>query len=210
MPGRLLILGAGGHGHAVADLAAECGWTAIGFTDRADVTCRPGVIGRDGDAVSFFREEKVEGAIVGVGNSALTRRVELFQFLRDSGVPVPTLVHPRAVVSRSCRLGEGAVIFPGSVLGAGVEVGNNVVIYSGVVAEHDCRIGDHAYLSPGVILSGAVAVEAGAFLGAGAVALPGVTIGKNAVVAAGAVVISDVRAGETVMGMPARPKGEIR
>ena len=206
MPRRLLILGTGGHGRAVADLAVECGWTVLGFTQRADEVARPNVVGRDTDAISLFRERKVEGVIVGVGNSDLARRAELFQFLRESGIPIPSLRHPRAVVSRSCRIGEGSVIFPGCVLGAGVEVGDNAVIYSGVIAEHDCRVGDHAYLSPGIILSGAVTVEAGAFLGAGAVVLPGITIGKGAVVAAGAVVIADVRAGETVMGIPARPK----
>lgn len=206
MSRRLLILGAGGHAHAVADLAVECGWTVAGFTERDPAVGRAHIVGRDADAVSFFRARKVEGVIVGIGNSALARRAELFQFLRESGVTVPSLSHPRAVISRSCRIGDGAVVFPGSVLGAGVAVGENAVIYSGVVMEHDSRVGDHAYLSPGVILSGSVTVEAGAFLGAGAVVLPGLTIGKDAVVAAGAVVISDVRAGETVMGIPARPK----
>lgn len=205
MPGKLLILGAGGHGRAVADLAAECGWTVVGFTDP-ERGVRPDVIGRDPDAIVLFRDGKIDGGIVGVGNTALARRAELFQFLKESGIAVPTLIHPRAVVSRSCRLGGGAVVLAGSVLAAGLAVGDNAVIYSGVVAEHDCRIGDHAYLSPGVILSGAVTVEAGAFLGAGAVVLPGLTIGRGAVVAAGAVVVADVPAGETVVGAPARAK----
>ena len=53
-------------------------------------------------------------------------------------------------------------------------------------------------------------VEVGAFVGAGAVILPGVTIGKHAVVGAGAVVLADVQAGETVAGVPARPRGGSR
>lgn len=206
MPGRLLILGAGGHGHAVADLAAECGWTVAGFTDRA--RGRPEVLGEDAELAELVRAGKIDGALVGVGNTALGRRVELFQLLKEAGAVVPTLVHPRAVVSRSCHIGEGSVVFAGSVLGAGVQIGDNVVVYSGAVIEHDCRIDDHAYLSPGIILSGAVAVEARAFLGSGAVVLPGLTIGKGAVVAAGAVVTRAVPAGETVVGTPARTRYE--
>lgn len=202
MPQRLLILGAGGHGHAVADLAAECGWEVVGFTDRGHR--RPEVLGEDTELAGLIRAGKIDGALVGVGNTALARRVELFQLLRDAGAVVPTLGHPRAVISRSCRIGGGSVVFAGSVLGAGVQIGNNAVVYSGTVVEHDCRIADHAYLSPGVILSGAVVVEARAFLGSGAVVLPGLTIGEGAVVAAGAVVIRDVAAGETVTGTPAR------
>jgi len=51
-----------------------------------------------------------------------------------------------------------------------------------------------------------VTIEAGGFVGARATVLPSLTVGKDAEVAAGAVVVSDVPAGETVMGVPARPR----
>ncbi len=207
MAGRLLILGAGGHGRAVADLAAECGWSIAGFTDR---TAGPGVLGGDDDVEGLIRTGEADAAIVGVGNTALYRRTKLFELLKKAGATTPTLVHPRASVARTCRIGEGTVVFPGVVLGAAVEVGDNVVLYSNTVAEHDSRIASHAYLSPGAILSGSVTVEAGAFVGAGAVLLPGISVGPGATVGAGAVVTARVAAGATVLGSPARqiaPKG---
>lgn len=206
---RLLILGAGGHGRAVADLAGEVGWTVAGFTDRADVR-RAGVLGTDAEVGALARAGAIDAAVVGVGNSALSRRAELFRLLHDCGLAVPSIVHPRAVLARSCRVGAGSVVFGGCVLGAGVEVGVNGVCYSGVIVEHDCRIGDHCYLSPGVVLSGQVTVEQTAFLGAGAVVVPGVRIGAGAVVAAGAVVVADVEAGTTVLGVPARAREVLR
>jgi len=201
MAGRLLILGAGGHGRAVADLAVECGWTVTGFADRMP---GPGVLGGDDDVEGLIRTGKVDAAIVGVGNTALHRRSELFELLKKAGAMIPALVHPRASVARTCRIGEGSVVFPGVVLGAAVEVGDNAVLYSNAVAEHDCRIASHAYVSPGAILTGSVTVEASAFVGAGAVLLPGITVGAGATVAAGAVVTGRVAAGATVLGSPAR------
>ncbi len=207
MAGRLLILGAGGHGRAVADLAAECGWTIAGFTDRAP---GPGVVGRDEDVAALTSAGTIDAAVVGVGNTALDRRVALFRLLKGSGVTVATLVHPRAVLSPTCRLGEGVVVFPGGVLGVSVDVGDNAVLYSGVIAEHDCRIGAHAYLAPGVVLCGGVTVETRGFLGARATILPNLTVGRDADVAAGAVVISDVPPAAKVMGVPARVREERR
>ena len=189
MAGRLLILGAGAHGRAVADLAAVCGWSVVGFTDRSP---GPGVLGGDGDVVALVHTARINGAIVGVGNTALVERPRLFALLEAAGVLTPSLIHPRAVVSRSSVIGEGSVVFPGGVLGADVRIGDNTVIYSGVVIEHQSRIGNHAYISPGAILSGAVL-------------LPGITVGEGATVAAGAVVTRDVEPGATVLGVPARP-----
>lgn len=205
-PGRLLILGGGGHGRAVADLARTCGFAVAGFTDRPGAAggADGPVLGADAELAALARRHRVTGAVVGVGSTALARRAQLFARLVDAGVAQPALVHPRATLSPSCRVGAGSVVFAGGVLGHAVQVGVNVVLYGGVVAEHECVIGDHAYLSPGVILSGQVRVGTGAFLGAGAVVLPGIAIGAGAVVAAGAVVIADVPAGQTVMGVPAR------
>ena len=206
MSGRLLILGAGGHGRAVADLARACGFTVAGFTERSSFAGGPGnpVLGTDAELAALIRPQQIEGGVVGVGNTALMRRAQLYGVLVTAGVPQPALVHPRAVASPSAEIGAGSVVFAGDVLGSGVRIGVNAVLYSGVVVEHECVIGDHAYLSPGVVLSGQVTVEAGAFLGAGAVVLPGLRIGAGAVVAAGAVVTADVPAGQTVMGVPAR------
>jgi sugar O-acyltransferase (sialic acid O-acetyltransferase NeuD family) len=189
---RLLLLGAGAHARAVADVAQACGWTVGGYVGATNAPVSAGVVGSDDDLPRLVASRTFDGAVVGVGNTALGRRPALFARLRELRIATPTLVHPSAAVSASARVGDGSVIFAQVAVGAEVAVGHNVVIYSGAVVEHDCRIGDHAYLAPGVILCGNVRVEPGAFLGAGAIVIPGVVIGNDAVVPAGARVASDV------------------
>jgi sugar O-acyltransferase (sialic acid O-acetyltransferase NeuD family) len=202
---RLIVVGAGGHGRAVGDVAAAAGWTVVGYTERAGARAGdPSVLGADEDlAVLAKRHDAV--AVVGVGNTALARRAELFATVAAACRPAPALVHPRATVSPSATLAAGAVVFANAVVGAHVVIGENAVLYSGAIVEHDSRIGAHAYLSPGVVLAGSVTVDEGAFLGAGAVVLPGVRVGRGAVVGAGALVREDVAPGATVAGVPARP-----
>ena len=202
MAGRLLIVGAGGHARAVADLAEACGWSIGGFVGASGAPATAEVIGSDDDLATLVTKRRFAGAIVGVGNTALARRPVLFARLRELGVATPSLVHPSATVSPSATIGGGTVVFPHVVVGAKAVVGEDAVIYSGSVLEHGCRIGDHVYLAPGVILCGDVCVEADAFLGAGAIVVPGVVVGKGAVVAAGARIAGNVTAGLKVSGAP--------
>jgi sugar O-acyltransferase (sialic acid O-acetyltransferase NeuD family) len=195
------VLGAGGHARAVADLAVACAWSIAGFLGARGAQTTAGVVGIDDDLARLFVERRFDDAVVGVGNTALARRAELFARLREYAVSTPTLVHPSAVVSPSATIGPGSVLFPHVVIGADVCVGENAVIYSGSVVEHGCRIGDHAFLAPGAILCGDACVEVGAFVGAGAVVVPGVVIGKDAVVSAAARVTHDVAAGTKLSGV---------
>jgi UDP-perosamine 4-acetyltransferase len=183
---RLLIVGAGAHARAVADVARACGWSVIGFLGARAVRAGTDVIGSDDDLQTLAEARRFDAATVGVGNTALGRRPKLFARLSDLRLAAPALVHPSAVISPSVTIGDGSVVFPLVVAGADAIIGENVVLYSGTIVEHDCRIADHAYLSPGVVLCGNVRVETGAFVGAGAIAVPGVTIPKDAVVPAGA------------------------
>ena len=205
---RVLVLGAGGHARAVADVARAAGWTVVGFTDLVADRSRADVLGQDADVPALARRHRVDGVLVGVGNTALARRAELYDTFKT--LAAPPLVHPRATVARSASVGAASVIFAGVVVGDAVGVGDNVVLYSGAIVEHDSRIAAHAYVAPGAVLAGGVTVDEGAFVGAGAVAIPGVRVGAGAVVAAGAVVVADVPAGATVLGVPARVRAERR
>jgi sugar O-acyltransferase (sialic acid O-acetyltransferase NeuD family) len=207
---RVVILGAGAHGRAIADLLGEgSGLTLVGFTDTdsalaGQTVLGVPVLGDDGAAVQAVRGGRCDGALVGVGNTAMAARRALGGLLSAAAIPSPVVAHPRATVAASVSVGAGTVVFAGAVLGARVRCGANVVVYSGAIVEHDSILEDHAYLGPGALLAGNVVIREGAFIGVGAVVLPGVEVGRDAIVAAGAVVTSAVDPGTTVAGVPAR------
>ena len=63
------------------------------------IRARPHVLGRDEDVPRLVRRHRIDGVLVGIGNTALARRAELFHAFRT--LMAPPLVHPRAIVARS-------------------------------------------------------------------------------------------------------------
>jgi sugar O-acyltransferase (sialic acid O-acetyltransferase NeuD family) len=116
----------------------------------------------------------------------------------------PALLDPTAVVARTARVGEGAVVNAAAVIAAAAELGRFVHVNRSASIGHHNAIEDFATLGPGCVLAGHVRVARGAFLGAGVVCAPKVQIGANAVVGAGAVVVGDVPAGAVAVGNPAK------
>ncbi len=90
------------------------------------------------------------------------------------------------------------------LIGDGCQIGPGVQIYA---ADHPR---DAATRRRGLECGRPVRVGEEVWIGGGAILLPGVTVGDGAVIGAGSVVTRDVPEGATVMGNPARIKGEGR
>ena len=201
---RLLIIGAGGHGAVVADAALESGnWTEIAFLDDdpsgASVLDWPVVGGLEDLKTHLDAETEV---VVAVGDNE--RRLNILDSITSNSGTLVSVVHPRACVSRSATVGEGAVLCAGAMVNARAILGRGCIVNTVATVDHDCVIGDGSHISPGANLAGGVAVGNCAWVGIGAAIKEGVRIGSNAVIGAGAAVISDVADGEKVGGVPAQ------
>jgi acetyltransferase EpsM len=151
-------------------------------------------IGRQGDAM----------AVMGVGALPRSNRVEEIVERVDPLVKGwMTVVHARALVSPSAKLGTGCVVLAGAFVNTGARVGDHVVINSGAIVEHDVALGDFSYVAPRATLAGGVKVGRAAYIGLGAGVREYIKIGERSIVGMGAVVVKDVPAGSTVTGVPA-------
>lgn len=203
---NLLILGAGGQGKVVLDLALTCEkWDKIRFLDGGKIGEE--VLGYP--VIGDFREyevlrEKYTHAIAAVGNNDL--RLRLTEALLEIGYEVPIFIHPSAVVSQFSSIGLGTVVMPQAVVNVSVQVGKACIVNTGVIVEHDCQIGNGTHLSPSATLGGTVSVGDKSWICLGAKIINNITIGERVTVGAGAVVIDDIEDEKLVVGVPAKVK----
>ncbi len=205
MKDNLLIVGAGGHGKSVADVAlAMKRWNKISFLD--DDQGKKSVMGIEiiGTTNDIFAYKDDFEMFIGIGNN-ITRQ-KLQKMLEASGIRIPVLIHPQTVIGTQVEIGIGTVIMAGAIVNCSTKVGEGCIINTGATIDHDNRVGDFVHLSPGTHLAGTVTVGKGCWLGIGSVVGNNVTITPDCTIGAGAVVVKDLTEAGVYTGVPARKR----
>lgn len=200
---KLAVLGAGGHGKVVADLALVSGWDQVDFYDDSwplSATNRS-VFVFGNTATILSNVESYDGVVVAVGDNR-TRLRKLHQLL-DAGSPVPFLVHPKAYVASDVVLYPGTVVFAGGIIQPGCSLGTGCIVNSAASIDHDCVLQAGVHVCPGAHLAGGITVDEYSLIGIGASVNQNLRVGRNVVVGAGAVVIDNIDNDLTVVGNPA-------
>lgn len=142
---RLIILGAGGHGQTVADIAQQTGkYSEILFLDdNAD-----SVVGKCSDYINF-KDDNTEMYPAFGNNKARLEWEKAFQL---QGISLAKIVHPLAYVSPSATVEKGCVVLPYAIVNTGVEVKKACIIDCGAIVDHGCIIEEGVHLSPGAIV----------------------------------------------------------
>lgn len=197
------LLGAGGHALVVLEaLLAGQPHCTVGIRDDNPAQRGMTLLGRP--ILTPCIDDCLRGVDVHVTIGDNDARMRVARAALASGARLRVIVHPRASVSPTARLGGGIFIAAQAVVGPEALLGDGVIINHGAIVDHDCHIGEWAHVAPRAVLGGGVRIGFGALLGSGCVVLPGLQIGAEAIVGAGAVVTRAVPAGHMVKGVPAR------
>lgn len=201
---KLAVVGAGGHGKVVADLAAALGrYREIVFLDdraQGSIDGFP-VIGTTLLLENSLSPKQYDVAVA-VGNNRIRRQIA--EKAAALGFSLPVLIHPGAYVSPSATVGQGCVVMAKAVVQADSVLKDGVIVNTAATVDHDCLLDAFVHISPGAHLSGNTHIGEESWIGTGACSRQQIRIGSRATIGAGAVVVRDVSDGITVAGNPAK------
>lgn len=140
---KLVILGAGGYGRTVADVAEQLGYSAI-VLDDAD-TAHPLY-----SYQSYINP--TTSFIPAFGNNAF--RIEWINRIEESGGQLATLIHPTAYVSPTATIHSGTVILPHAIINTDVVVGRGCIINLGAIVDHGCILEEGVHICLDAIVKG--------------------------------------------------------
>lgn len=159
---RLIILGAGGYGRTVADVAAQTGqFDEISFLD--DNRAALDAIGK---CAEFERFRDSQTAFYPAFGNNESRMMWLYH-LREAGCAIPTIIHPTAYVSPTAQVEPGTVILPHVIVNTSCVVKAGCIVNCGAIVDHGCVLEEGVHICVGAIVKadnripGKMKVEAG-------------------------------------------------
>ena len=140
---RLAILGSGGYGRTVADVAHQLCYSTI-ILDDSD-SAHPLISFQSYiNSSTFF--------IPAFGNNAF--RMEWINRIEENGGQLATLIHPTAYISPTATIKPGTVILPHAIVNTDVAVGKGCIINLGAILDHGCILEEGVHICLGAIVKG--------------------------------------------------------
>lgn len=144
---RLIILGAGGYGRTIADVAAQTGeYSTILFLD--DNSTASDVIGKCAE-FARFRDGQI-AFYPAFGNNE--SRLAWLRRLQEAGCAILTIVHPTAYVSPTAQVECGSVILPHAIVNTNCVVKAGCIVNCGAIADHGCVLEEGVHVCLGAIV----------------------------------------------------------
>lgn len=155
MNNNLLILGAGGHGRVVKEVAEAMRiFDKIDFLDD-DLSCSA-AIGVCSDSEKLAVQYK--NAFVAFGNNE--HRMFWLKKVEEFGFNIPMLIHPTAYVSPSATIHSGSIIEANAMVNTNSVIGKGCILGMGAIIDHDSFVGSGCHVDCGAIIKSHARIEA--------------------------------------------------
>lgn len=203
----LIIIGAGGMGRTIFDIARESVGYGTEFSIKGFLDDNlealdgfdnyPPILGR----ILEYIPDPEDVFTFSIGGEA---RRKCLESLISKGAVFINLIHKTARIGTNVTIGKGNIIAAFTSLGADCSIGNYNMIQSYTVIGHDAKIGDFNRIDTHVTCVGGIVIKNETIIHTSAVINHKVTVEDKAKVGACSFVIRKVKAGDTVLGVPAK------
>jgi sugar O-acyltransferase (sialic acid O-acetyltransferase NeuD family) len=186
---EIILIGGGGHCKSVIDVIEQQEKFKIaGVIDKPELFGSKilgySVIGNDSDIETLAK--KYDYALITVGQiKSPSLKIKLFDLTKQAGFLLPSIISPKAYVSKHAKIGLGSVVMHNAIVNANTFIGNNCIINSRALIEHDCHISDHCHISTNAVINGGVKIESKCFIGSSVTTKDNITIKENSFIKAG-------------------------
>jgi sugar O-acyltransferase (sialic acid O-acetyltransferase NeuD family) len=208
---EIYIIGAGVYGEVMYELAILCGYEVKGFFDEDEEKMNSKVMGvRVIGKFSGLDKSGIQKKqfIVAIGNNKV--RHNIMSKINYLGGYTPTLIHPKAVISESAKIGKGVYIQANAIIWTKVDISDYCIVSPNVVIAHHSSIGKACLVSTLAGVGASITIGNYAFIGMGSTLMTGVsTIGENTIIGAGATVLKNVENNSVYAGVPAKKIRDI-
>jgi sugar O-acyltransferase (sialic acid O-acetyltransferase NeuD family) len=179
MNNKLAIIGAGGHGKVVGEIALLNQYKLIDFFDDDQIKKTKEFPFTIIDTVDYLNKhlEDYDAFFVAIGDNET--RSEKIEWLKKNKMNIVSLIHPKSTISKFSSIGIGTCVMANAVVNAGRLIKEGVIINTSASVDHDCLIEDFAHISPNCSVSGGVRIGKFTHLGTGTSVHPGIDIGNN-------------------------------
>ena len=188
---KLAIIGAGGHGKVVGEIALLNQYDTINFFDDRinEIKNFPfNIIGN----LEFLKKslKNYDNFFVAIGDNV--SRCDKISWLKKEKKNLVNLIHPKSTVSKFSSIEAGSCVMANAAINAGTLIKEGVIINTSASIDHDCQIEGYAHISPNCSLSGNVKVGKFTHLGTGTSVHPGINIGQNVKTGIGSKIYKDI------------------
>jgi sugar O-acyltransferase (sialic acid O-acetyltransferase NeuD family) len=203
----VVLLGGGGHCRSVIDVIEQTGlYSILGVLEKEGFSCSNlmgyPLLGSDHDLPAFIEQNCA--VVITIGQIKTSEpREKLYRYAKEAGAEMPTVVSPRAYLSRHARVGAGTTVMHEAIVNCSAEIGENCIINTKALVEHDAKIGNHTHIATGAFVNGGAQIGQRCFIGSGAVIHNGIDIGDGCLIGAGTIVRTNLPDGTVLKGQQA-------
>lgn len=164
---KVAIIGGGGHARVLSEIISQD--PGLGLAGCFDDSLERGAELWNGVKVLGSVSElgktsdEIDAYVIGIGNNSVRKKIST----KYPDLNWISLVHTRAVVSPSAKIGAGSVVLAGAVVSANAVIGSQVIVNANATVDHDSQIGSYVHLSIGSLVGSNSVIAESCLVGIG-------------------------------------------